>query len=80
MKTINNKSMSLSDFTSTCEQVAEIMKCDVNTVMREAAKRLLDEEQTLVKGLNYSELENLSQEEKTNAFIEKMKKHKNRNK
>lgn len=56
------------------------MKCDVNTVMREAAKRLLDEEQTLVKGLNYSELETLSQEEKTNAFIEKMKKHKNRNK
>ncbi|HCD7244582.1 TPA: hypothetical protein NDZ29_005144, partial [Klebsiella michiganensis] len=52
----------------------------VNTVMREAAKRLLDEEQTLVKGLNYSELENLSQEEKTNIFIEKMKKHKNRNK
>lgn len=72
--------MSLSDFTSTCEKVAEIMNCDVNTVMREAAKRLLDEEQTLVKGLNYSELENLSQEEKTNAFIEKMKKHKNRNK
>lgn len=72
--------MSLSDFTNTCEKVAEILNCDVNTVMREAAKRLLDEEQTLVKGLNYSELETLSQEEKTNAFIEKMKKHKNRNK
>lgn len=80
MKTINNKSMSLSDFTSTCEQVAEVIKCDVNTVMREAAKRLLDEEQTLVNGLNYSELENLSQEEKLTQFIEKMKKHKNRNK